>query len=101
MRIIYLQAFTNCPGVRRQGYAANFVAITIASRTPCFPANEVPIEQFRSPKKLGQYGVFQSFHKLKNFPSSHLSYFHVQQASFGPEQQISIRLSETHLEDLL
>ena len=27
----YLQALTNCPGVRRQGYAANFVAMTMLS----------------------------------------------------------------------
>lgn len=33
----YLQAFTNCPDVRRQGYAANFVAMTMLSRTLDFP----------------------------------------------------------------
>lgn len=31
----YWQAFTNCPGVRRHGYAANFVAITMSFWT-CF-----------------------------------------------------------------
>lgn len=33
----YLQAFTNCPDVRRQGYAANFVAMTMLSRILDFP----------------------------------------------------------------
>jgi len=32
----YLQAFTNCPGVRRHGYAANFVAITMSRLLPFF-----------------------------------------------------------------
>jgi hypothetical protein len=38
VRDVYLQAFTNSPGVRRHGYAANFVAITMSFHI-CFPEN--------------------------------------------------------------
>uniref|UniRef100_A0A2P2K7K6 Uncharacterized protein MANES_01G038700 n=1 Tax=Rhizophora mucronata TaxID=61149 RepID=A0A2P2K7K6_RHIMU len=34
-----LQAFTNCAGVRRHGYAANFVAITMS--LVCLPGNSL------------------------------------------------------------
>lgn len=40
VRGTYLQALTNCPGVRRHGYAANLVAITMLSLT------------FSSPEKI-------------------------------------------------
>lgn len=37
----YLQALTNCPGVRRQGYAANLVAITMSSCIRFCPENTI------------------------------------------------------------
>lgn len=39
-KYIYLQAFTNCPGVRRQGYAANLVAITMSLCTRLCPDHQ-------------------------------------------------------------
>lgn len=36
----YLHAFTNCPDVKRHGYAANFVAMTMLSLSAFDPRNK-------------------------------------------------------------
>ncbi|KAI3749111.1 hypothetical protein L6452_12704 [Arctium lappa] len=62
-RVVYLQAFTNWLGVRRHGYAANFVAMTTLSRIFACPEDSVNYESNSGKKKKTNFIRFLHMHQ--------------------------------------